>query len=80
MLSQHTVAEVMTRRVYALPPTADVAAAAHRMHASNVHRVLVMERGRLVGMVTTMDVVRAVADHRLMHGAFTGDTVRAAAA
>jgi CBS domain-containing protein len=65
VLAEHTVAEVMTRRVLALPPTADVAAAAERMHAANVHRVLVMDGGKLLGIVTSMDLARAVADHRV---------------
>ena len=65
-LAEHTVAEVMTPRVIALPPTADVESAAERMNAAEVHRVLVVGvDGGLLGIVTSMDLVRAVADHRI---------------
>ena len=65
VLAEHTVAEVMSRRLLALPPTADVAVAADGMRAADVHRVLVTEGGALLGVVTTMDLARAVADHRI---------------
>ena len=61
LLGAHTVREAMTRGVYALPPTAPAAEAAECMRAAEVHRLLVMEEGRLLGIVTAMDVVRAVA-------------------
>lgn len=65
-LAEHTVAEVMTPRVIALPPTADVESAAERMKAAEVHRLLVVGvDGGLLGIVTSMDLVRAVADHRI---------------
>lgn len=64
-LAEHTVAEAMNRRVRSMRPDADVTAAAELMARAGVHRVLVMEGGELHGIVTTMDVTRAVADHRL---------------
>jgi CBS domain-containing protein len=73
-LSEHTVAEAMTRPVYALRPTLDVSAAADRMRSAGIHRVLVMEGGTLLGVVTTMDLVRAVADHRITDRAFVPDS------
>ena len=66
-LADHVVGEVMTRRVFALRPSEDVSAAAERMRTAEVHRVLVMEDGELLGIVTTMDIARAVADHRITH-------------
>jgi len=66
VLSAHTVAEVMTRAVHALPSDADVAAAAAHMRAADVHRILVMDEGVLRGIVTTVDITRAVADGRLV--------------
>jgi CBS domain-containing protein len=65
LLAEHTVSEVMTRRVLALPSSADVSEAAERMRASEVHRVLVMDGERLVGIVTALDVARAVAEGRI---------------
>ena len=64
-LDRHTVAEVMTRRVVALPPDADAVTAAARLRAADVHRVLVVDGDRLLGIVTTTDITRAVADRAL---------------
>jgi CBS domain-containing protein len=64
-LDRHTVAEVMTPRIIALPPTADVFSAAACLEAADVHRALVVDRDRLIGIVTTTDIMRAVSSHRL---------------
>ncbi|GLC24880.1 CBS domain-containing protein [Roseisolibacter agri] len=64
-LDRHTVAEVMTRRVVALPPDADAVTAAARLRTADVHRVLVVDADRLLGIVTTTDITRAVADRAL---------------
>jgi CBS domain-containing protein len=76
MLAEHTVAEAMTRRAFWLPPTADVSVAAEKMRSAEVHRVLVMEDGKLLGIVTTMDLTRAVADHRIERHTFVFDRAR----
>ena len=65
-LAEHEVGEVMTRRILALPPDESAANAAKLMQRAQIHRVLVMERNRLVGIVTTTDIARAVADGRLV--------------
>lgn len=60
-LGEHTVGEVMTRTVCSVSPEASVAdAAAYMLHA-DVHRLLVMKDSRLLGIITTKDVLRAVA-------------------
>lgn len=64
-LGEHVVAEVMTRQVVALPPGSDLREAAGLMLEADVHRILVLDDGQLHGIVTTMDVVRAVAEERL---------------
>lgn len=61
ILSEHTVAEVMTRRLWTLPPDADVVRAAEMMAEEHIHRVLVMSGEQLLGVVSTMDVTSAVA-------------------
>lgn len=61
ILSEHIVAEVMTRRLHALPPDADVVRAAEVMAEARIHRVLVMSGEQLLGVVSTMDVTSAVA-------------------
>lgn len=65
VLEEHTVDEVMTRDVFALPADTAVRAAADYMQRANVHRILVLREGELEGIVTTMDITRAVAEHRL---------------
>lgn len=62
-LEEHTVAEVMSRTVTALGREASVREAAELMLKAHVHRILVMEDEKLVGLVTTTDVLKAVSQH-----------------
>lgn len=64
-LAQYTVADVMTRDVLSQPSDTSVKAAARYMLESGIHRVLVIDEGSLKGIVTTTDIVRAVADGKL---------------
>jgi CBS domain-containing protein len=64
-LAEHVVAEVMTRKVLALPPNTPAAEAAGVMARSGVHRILVTVDDELVGLVSAMDFVRAVAEGKL---------------
>jgi len=65
-LADHTVAEVMTQLpLCTVAPEASVADAARRMLRAGVHRLLVMVGDALAGIMTTTDIVRAVADGRL---------------
>lgn len=68
VLEEHVVAEVMTRRVVALPPDAGAHEAARLMTEHRIHRVLVLAEDRLQGIVTTADLVRAIAEGRLADG------------
>lgn len=70
VLDEHTAEEAMTPAVYSLPPDASVPEAADYMQRHNVHRVLVMDGRELLGIVTTTDVARAVAEHRLSQRRF----------
>lgn len=63
VLEEHVVSEVMTQRLCELPPSTGVQDAAEFMLRSGVHRVLVTESSRLVGVVSTTDVVKAVAQY-----------------
>lgn len=56
------VADVMSTDVAALPPSATLRQAAALFVARGIHRVLVVERGRVQGLVSTLDVMRAIAD------------------
>jgi CBS domain-containing protein len=65
VFTEHTVEDVMTHSVCALRSTASVAAAAEQMKSAGVHRLLVIDDGELVGIITSTDVAGAVAEHRL---------------
>lgn len=70
VLDEHVVSEAMNRTVCSLPPATDVPRAAEYMQENGVHRVLVMDGERLVGIATTSDITRAVADHKLTERRF----------
>ena len=55
------VQEVMTPRPQTITPDADVRDAAQRMLYLEVHRLFVEHDSRLVGVVSTTDLVRALA-------------------
>ena len=56
-----TVAEAMTTEVVTIEPWESVWAAADRMIVNDVRRLPVVTRGRLVGIVTRTDLIRAFA-------------------
>lgn len=58
----HVVAEIMTRKVVAVAPGAEIRDVARVMVDAAVHRVLVMENSDLRGLVSGTDIVRAVAE------------------
>lgn len=59
-LDEHVASEVMTRAVFSVTPETDVEEAARRMLEAEVHRALVLEDDRLVGVLTSQDILRAV--------------------
>lgn len=64
-LEEHDVSEVMTHTpLETMMPAASVEAAADLMRRRKIHRVLVVEGDRLVGIVSASDIVAAAADHR----------------
>lgn len=65
LLGEHTVSEAMSRRVLRIGPHESVAAAARVMEKAGVHRLLVMEGEALIGLVSTSDIMQAVAEGRL---------------
>ena len=65
-LAEHTVGEVMSRRIQSLSGASSVEAAAAFMRDHSIHRVLVVDEGTLSGVVTTKDISDAVADHKLV--------------
>ena len=51
----------MTTDVACVAPDTELVDVARTMVSRDVHRLMVVERGRLVGIVTTMDVLRPIA-------------------
>lgn len=71
ILDDHVVEEAMSRApLRTVPPSAPVERAAELLSVERMHRIPVVEEERLVGIVSTMDVVRAVAEGRLHHSTF----------
>jgi CBS domain-containing protein len=62
LLDQRTVAEAMNAEVFSVPPGATVSIAATMMRERGIHRVLVIRRNVLLGIVSALDIVRAVSD------------------
>jgi CBS domain-containing protein len=55
------VKDIMTRSVYTVASDAPIGEVAHTMVSGHVHRLLVAESDKLVGIVTTLDVLREIA-------------------
>ena len=56
-----TVAELMVKDVLTVEPSDSIGEAAEKMHEANVGAVVVTDFGRIVGIVTERDLLRAVA-------------------
>ena len=60
-LGRVTARDVMTAEPVTIEADADVIAAARVMVTQHVHRLLVLDRGHLAGVLSAMDIVAAVA-------------------
>jgi len=65
LLAEHTVAEAMSRQVVSVGPRTSAEEAARLMSRLEIHRLLVLDDGRLAGVLSAMDLVRAMAERRL---------------
>lgn len=65
VLDLHAVDEVMTRDAIALSPNDSVLAAAEIMRQRAIHRILVIDDEKLVGILSTLDLARAVAEQKI---------------
>ena len=72
-MENYLVEDVMTKKIRWLSPDADVRSAADMMREFGVHRVLVLNRGHLVGLVSAMDIAKAVAERQLPNRSFVFD-------
>ena len=64
-ITELLVRDVMTPYVIDVPKDAGVDHVARRMADSHIHRVLVTDGGRLLGVVSALDIVRLTADRSL---------------
>lgn len=65
LLDETTVRDIMTARPYTVAVDDDVREAARQMLYADVHRLFVAEGDRLVGVISTTDIVRAVANGKI---------------
>jgi CBS-domain-containing membrane protein len=66
VLEEHDVSEVMTHApLTTLGPAAAAATAADLMASQGIHRILVTEDNKLVGIVSALDIARAAAAGKL---------------
>ena len=71
ILDDHTVDEAMTPGpLTTIAPDAPASRAAEIMQQEKVHRLPVVEDGKLIGIITTTDLVKAVADRKLSYRTF----------
>lgn len=62
LLDQHTVEEAMNREVFSVRSSESVRSAATIMAERGIHRVLVIDNGTLEGIVSALDIARAVSN------------------
>ena len=60
------VSQVMTEKVYTVPRYDDVHVAARVMRNHRLHHVVVVEESRVVGILSSFDLLRLVEDHRFV--------------
>ena len=58
------VSAVMTEKVYTVPKYDDVSVAARIMRNHKIHRLVVTHEQRVVGMITTFDLLELIQGHR----------------
>jgi CBS domain-containing protein len=65
LLESTLARDIMTPHPLTIDPDADVREAAREMLYAEVHRLFVVQHGRLIGVISTSDIVRAVATGKL---------------
>ena len=58
-----TVGEWMTDQIVAVKPEDSARVVCKRMAENRIHRVLVLDQGRLCGIISSSDIVRHIAEH-----------------
>jgi len=65
LLENTSVRDIMTPRPLTVAPGEDVREAARQMLYADVHRLFVAEGDKVIGIISTTDIVRAVATGKL---------------
>lgn len=65
LFEQTPVGDLMTRDPLTIEPDADVRDAARQMLYADVHRLFVIDHGRLVGVLSQTDIAQAVGSGRV---------------
>ncbi len=60
------VKRIMTERVYSVPAYNDVSAAARIMRKHKIHHVLVTHEKKVIGMISSFDLLKLVEGHRFV--------------
>lgn len=60
------VSQIMTEKVYSVPAYDDVHVAARVMRNHQIHRVVVTDEQKIVGILSAFDLLRLVEDHRFV--------------
>ena len=72
------VKRIMTTRVYAVPAYNDVSAAARVMRKHRIHHVVVTHEKRVVGIISSLDLLKLVEGHRYVEKNAAGKVARRA--
>ena len=60
------VSSIMTEKIYSVPQYDDVSVAARIMRNHKIHRVVVTHEHKLVGMLSSFDLLKLVEGHRFV--------------
>ncbi len=60
--AEDVAGEVMTAEVYTVAADSELSKIARRMVELNIHRILVEDHKKIVGLITTMDILKALAE------------------
>jgi CBS domain-containing protein len=60
------ISDFMTTKVYTVPQYADVSLAARIMRNHHIHHVIVTNERKVVGIISSFDLLRLVEDHRFV--------------
>lgn len=61
MLSTVPVVRAMTPTIFSVAPATPIPQVAGRMVQERVHRILVTDKGKIVGLVSSLDILKAIA-------------------